>query len=140
MTINELHKKLIEAYSPGYLNRIAIILLLLASSCQKEPMIRFGFDTDFDKNSRGLTIMTVNNSTEAITLRGDVFAAEGEVLIELVDPLGKTAFSSQVISPNILYVDESYQSISGNWKLKYKSLDGEGSIDLHLQTVKRMVD
>jgi len=67
----------------------------------------------------------------------DVFVAEGEVLIELIAPSGETVFSSLVTSPNSLYVDESYQTISGNWKLKYKSLDGEGSIDLHLQILAR---
>ena len=113
-----------------------LTVLLLASSCQKEPMIRFGFDTDFDKNSQGLTIMTVNHSAEAISLTGEVFVTEGKVLIELIAPSGEIAFSSKVISPNNLFVNESYQTISGNWKLKYKSLDGVGSMDLHLQVVK----
>ena len=109
-----------------------LTVLLLASSCQKEPLIRFGFDTDFEKNSEGLTIMTVNNSPETITLTGEVFVTEGEVLIELIAPSGEIVFSSLVTSPKIQHVNESYQTISGNWKLKYKSLEGDGSIILHL--------
>jgi hypothetical protein len=109
-----------------------LTILLLASSCQKEPIIHFGFDTDFEKNSRGLTIMNVTNSTEAITLTGEVFVTEGEILIELVAPSGETVFSSLVIAPQILHVNESFKAISGNWKLKYNSIEGDGSIILHL--------
>src|SRR6056297_3909021 len=98
-----------------------IAILVLTSSCQKEPINRFGFDADFEKNSRGLTIMNVTNSAETITLTGEVFVTEGEILVELIDPSGKTAFSCNIIFPQILHVNESFEAISGNWKLKYMS-------------------
>jgi hypothetical protein len=113
----------------------AFVILILASSCQKEPIIRFGFDCDFEKNSQGLTIMNVSSSAKTITLTGEVVLAEGEVLVELVNPSGQIVFTNQLATPNSLYVNESYPAISGNWKLKYKSLEGKGSINLHLNIV-----
>lgn len=110
----------------------AFVILILASSCQKEPIIRFGFDCDFGKSSQGLTIMNVSSSTKSITLTGDVSVSEGEILVELINPLDEIVFSNQLTSPNTLHVNESFPAISGNWKLKYKSLDGEGAIKLHL--------
>ena len=109
-----------------------IAILVLTSSCQKEPINRFGFDADFERYSRGLSIMNVSNKAEAITLTGEVFVTEGEILVELIAPSGEAVFSSNVISPQILHVNESFEAISGNWKLKYTSLDGDGSIILHL--------
>src|SRR6056297_840277 len=109
-----------------------IAILVLTSSCQKEPINRFGFDADFERNSRGLTIMNVNNRAGSITLTGEVFVTEGEILIELIAPSGEEVFSSNVISSKILHVNESFKAISGNWKLKYTSLDGDGTIILHL--------
>jgi hypothetical protein len=107
-------------------------VLTFASSCQKEPNIRFGFDCDFGKNSQGLTIMNVSSSTKSITLTGEVVVAEGEVLVELINPSGEIEFIGHLVSPITLEVNDSYPAVSGNWKLKYKSIDGEGSISLHL--------
>ena len=113
----------------------AIMLLLLASSCQKEPIIRVGFDCDFGKSSQGLTIMNVGSSTKSITLAGEVAVDEGEILVELENPTGEIVFTGHLVSPIALQVYESYPSVSGNWKLRYNSLEGEGSIDLHLNIV-----
>lgn len=107
-------------------------ILLVASSCQKEPFVRFGFDTDFEKNSTGLSIMHVGSRTNMVSLSGEVFVVEGEILIELIDPSGDIVYSSHVVSPCILHVDESFRTIPGNWYLKYRSIKGEGTIILHL--------
>lgn len=112
-----------------------LLLLLLASSCQKEPIIRFGFDCDFGKNSQGLTIMNVSSSAKSITLTGDVLVSEGDLLVELVNPSGEIVFTNQFATPKTLHVNESFPAISGNWKLKYKSLEGVGAINLHLNIV-----
>jgi hypothetical protein len=114
----------------------ALMLLLLASSCQKEPIIRFGFDCDYEKNSQGLTIMNVSSSTKSITLTGEVVVSDGEVLVELENPTDEIVFSGHLVSPINIEINESYQAVSGNWKLKYKSLEGIGSINLHLNSVK----
>jgi hypothetical protein len=112
-----------------------LLLLLLASSCQKEPIIRFGFDCDFGKNSQGLTIMNVSSSAKSITLTGDVLVSEGDLLVELVNPSSEIVFTNQFATPKTLHVNESFPAISGNWKLKYKSLEGVGAINLHLNIV-----
>lgn len=114
---------------------VAVLMLLLTCSCQKEPIIRFGFDCDFGKNSQGLTIMNVGSSAKSITLKGEVIVNEGEVLVELINPTGEAVFSNLVASPKTLHVDELFPAISGNWKLKYSSLEGNGSIKLHLNLV-----
>lgn len=80
---------------------VAIMLLLLASSCQREPIIRYGFDCDFGKNSQGLTIMNVGSSVKSITLIGEVAVDEGEVLVELEDSTGEIVFIGHVVSPII---------------------------------------
>jgi hypothetical protein len=110
-------------------------VLTFASSCLKEPIIRFGFDCDYGKNSQGLTIMNVGRSAKSITLTGEVVVAEGEILVELIDPTGETIFSSHLISPKSFNVNETFTAISGNWKLKYKSIEGNGSLKLHLNTI-----
>lgn len=117
------------------INILATIIMLLASSCQKEPIIRFGFDCDFGKNSQGLTIMNVSSSAKSITLAGEVAVDEGEILVELENPTGEIVFTGHLVSPIALQVNESYPAVSGNWKLRYNSLEGEGSIDLHLNIV-----
>lgn len=113
----------------------ALMLLLLASSCQKEPIIRFGFDCDFEKNSHGLTIMNVDSSAKSITLSGEVAVNEGEILVELENPTGEIVFNGHLVSPINIEINESYQAVSGNWKLKYNSLEGEGSLTLHLNII-----
>lgn len=113
---------------------VAVLMLLLTCSCQKEPIIRFGFDCDFGKNSQGLTIMNVGSSAKSITLKGEVFVNEGEVLVELINPTGETIFSNHFISPKSFNVNETFTAITGKWKLKYKSIEGNGSLTLHLNT------
>lgn len=113
-----------------------LMILLLVSSCQKEPDIRFGFDADFGKDSHGLTMMNVVNSTQTINLKGTITVSEGEIYIELINPDDVTVFERQVLSPESLDVNESFQAIEGNWKLRYTSIDGMGSIALHLSPYK----
>lgn len=117
------------------INIFATIIILLASSCQKEPFNRFGFDCDFEKNSQGLTIMNVSSSAKSINLKGEVAMEVGEVLVELENPTGEIVFNGHLVSPIALDVNEIYQAVSGNWKLKYKSLGGIGSINLHLNII-----
>ena len=116
---------------------ISLLLFFLTSSCFKEPIIRFGFDTGFDKKSQGLTIMNVGNSAATITLQGNLVVTEGEVLVDLLNPKGETVFQSHLISPKSVQVNESFTAAKGNWKLKYKSMEGVGSLTLHLNIVNQ---
>jgi hypothetical protein len=114
----------------------AMIFFVMLTSCQKDPLISFGFDADFGKDSYGLTIMNVNSNAKTIILTGEVVGTVGEVLVELIEPTGDTVFSSTITAPAILDVNESYKAVPGNWKLKYKSIEGEGSIELHLNMIR----
>lgn len=112
---------------------ILLTMLLLCSACVKEPITRYGFDTSFDEKSQGLTIMLAGKSTSVVELSGDVAVNKGEIVIELTDPTGKTVFFRQVVSPGILKINESFDAITGNWRLQYRSIQGEGSLILHLK-------
>jgi hypothetical protein len=129
MTTSQLYQKLLIK---NITLSVILMILLLGSSCQKEPHMRFGFDTDFGKNAQGLTIINVGGNTKSINLKGEVCVYEGEVLVELIDPCGRTVFSSHLLSPDSQYLNESFHALSGNWKLKYRSIEGEGTIILHL--------
>lgn len=112
-----------------------VVFILLLTSCYKEPITHFGFDNNFDKNSQGLTIMHVDKSEKSISLTGDVAVSKGEVLVELINPSKDTVFTRHIISPEELHINESFVAYSGLWKLKYKSLEGEGVLTLNLIAV-----
>ena len=115
---------------------VLLLILLFSVSCEKEPDIRFGFDTEFGKNSKGISIMNVSRSSLSIRLKGDVVLNEGEISIELVDPSGEVLFEKNIISIGSLCLEESFYSVPGNWTLRYKSKEGSGHLILHLNAVK----
>jgi hypothetical protein len=112
----------------------ALMILLLASSCQREYEIRYGFDSQFNKDSYGLTIMNVNRSSQLVTLEGEISVSEGEFQVDLINPEGIKEFSAIIIGQNKIDVSEAYTTKTGNWKLKYQSLNGVGTINLHMNT------
>jgi len=118
----------------------SIILFLFVYACQNDSVIRFGFDTEFGKKSQGLTMMDVNNNQKTVSLQGDVFVTSGGVLVELINPKGEIVFTNQITFPNSLFVNEAFHSVSGTWKLKYKSMEGTGSITLHLNIVNQTLN
>lgn len=113
---------------------ITLSICLFAGSCDMNPEIRFGFDTLFGARSQGISIMNVSSKANGITLRGDVTVRNGAVLIELVSPAGEPLFTRTLHAPATMYLNESFPSSAGNWKLKYNSIDGTGSIKLHMTT------
>ena len=116
------------------MKNILLLILLLTSSCQKEPDIRFGFDADFGKDSHGSTMMNVEKNTQALSLKGNVAVTEGEIHVELINPDGDIVFVQDLKSPESLDVNESFQAIEGDWKLAYTSIEGVGSVTLHLSS------
>lgn len=111
---------------------VCFIVLFLVFACETEPEIRFGFDTEFNKYSQGLSVMYVSSKSQIINLKGDITLSEGQFLVELVNSAGDTLFTRHLISPDNLIINESFQAVAGNWKLKYRSIDGTGSLVLHL--------
>lgn len=118
-------------------NKITLIVtgicLMLLISCEKVPVTRFGFISQIEKNDKGLCIMAVNHSKGTITLKGIVEVDEGEVEVVLIDPDGYLAYSQIFQSPDIIRVNELFEAEPGFWKLKYKSWDGVGTIDLQMK-------
>jgi len=115
---------------------VCFIVLFLVFACETEPEIRFGFDTEFNKYSQGLSAMNVSNKSQVINLKGDITLKEGQVLVELINPAGDTLFTRHLLSPESMIVNESFQAVSGNWKLKYKSIEGNGLLILHLKAYR----
>lgn len=114
---------------------VVLMMLLLGSSCQKEPIIRFGFETEFGKKSHGLSIMNVSNTAKEISLQGEISLSEGEVLVDLINPTGERDYTIVLISPGSRFVNESFAAVPGNWKLRYRSNEGSGFLKLHLSMV-----
>lgn len=108
------------------------ISLILMSSCERDHSIRFGFDSQFDKNSTGLSIMAVNNAASSVYLYGTVEIEQGEIEVELLDPDGLVVYTIKLHNQENLQVNRTFTALPGFWKLKYKSYDGIGNINLHL--------
>lgn len=113
---------------------MAVVLFLLCTACHKEFETRFGFDSEFKQDSHGLTIMYVNSPYSLVKLEGEININQGQVLVELINPVGISVFSERITTPGMLYISEAFGSIPGNWKLKYHSYEGTGTIRIHMNT------
>lgn len=111
---------------------IYLIFIVSLISCEKEPLINFGFDSPIDKNSKGLVIADISQNVEKIYLNGFISLAQGEVEINLLSPNGVAAYSKTIIAPVELEINGTFNATNGYWKLKYKSHEGIGEIHLHL--------
>lgn len=111
---------------------LTAICLMLFSSRKRDSEIRYGFDSQFYKNSKGISIMAVDKAVESIYLYGSVEIEEGKFKVDLIDNEGETAYSLILDDPEKLEVNETFKAEPGYWKLKYKSYGGKGNINLHL--------
>ncbi|MFB6342960.1 hypothetical protein ACE1ET_14630 [Saccharicrinis sp. FJH62] len=111
---------------------ISIISIILLISCEKETNIRFGFDSRIDKSSEGLVIANISDGVDHIMLKGVLSLSEGEVEVTLLNSYGDIVYSAIIKAPEQWSVDEDFVARPGYWKLKYKSRNGIGEIDLHL--------
>jgi hypothetical protein len=114
--------------------RMATLILLtlsVFSSCEKDQYNSYGFESDFGQNSSGLTIMSISSQVSSIRLNGDIFMDSGEMKVEFIDPDGFIVYSRNFFAPGNYFVNETFKASHGMWKLRYTSLEGTGSIDLH---------
>jgi|GEM_PF-2713484 hypothetical protein len=100
-------------------------------SCEKDSFNRYGFDSDFGKDSSGLTMMSISSNVSSIILSGGVFMDSGEMKVEFIDPNGFIVYSRNYFAPGNYSVNETFKVSRGIWKLRYTSLKGIGRIDLH---------
>ena len=113
---------------------LIVICLLLSISCNKEFTSRYGFNCPIEKDSSGLTIMAVSNSVDFIHLEGYISVQEGEVEFTLTDPDGVLAFEKHLQSGENLQLKEIFAATPGIWKLRYRSVQGIGSLDIHMDS------
>jgi len=109
-----------------------MLFMVLCISCEQEPTINYGFNSPVDKNSSGLAIADIPKTMDLIYLNGCVWLSEGEIEVTLVNPKGVTLFTRTISAPNEFLINETFNSTPGYWKLKYESVEGVGSIDLHI--------
>ena len=108
------------------------ISLILMNSCERDHSIRFGFDSPFSKNSKGLSIMAIDRAARSVYLYGILEIEEGEIEVELINGNGLVVNTIKLNDQEKLQVNKMFKAVPGFWKLKYKSKEGKGIIKLHL--------
>ena len=123
------------------MKNISYLLLALVAffttSCEKHwnfdfEEIEYGFNTEIHESSKELIIMKVNDATASIRLKGNIELYNGKVEITLVNPDGNTVFEESITGKTEIEVNKTFAAHKGYWKLSYKSIDGMGFINLHL--------
>ncbi len=115
--------------------RIYIFLLVVAIilfSCEEISLSSVGFRTEIQINESGVSILDVPATASRIDLNGMLEVREGQIGLQLTDPQGEAAFDTLLSAPSTLMVDRQIPSQPGYWKLRYKSREGEGSINIHI--------
>ncbi len=110
---------------------IIAIGIFLFTSCEKDSFNSIGFNSDFEESSSGLTMIGVGSKETFIRLSGSLFIVTGEIKVELIDQDGFIIYSRNFFAPNNYTINELFKASRGVWKLRYTSLEGSGSIDLH---------
>lgn len=116
----------------NYIFQVGIFLLILAAACEKEPLIRFGFSTEFSENSNGLSIMKVTSDVDVVKLSGGIQMHQGRIIVELLNPDGEIIYTRQFDSCSSYAIHETFDAKKGYWKLQYKSIGGTGKLSIHL--------
>lgn len=114
---------------------LIVTLALVMWSCEKDIVVHTGFCSPIQKNSEGITILEVKSNIKYLNLTGKITLAEGEVEIKLLNPDNVAVYTLRLHSNENVSVYETFFTEPGFWKLKYKSIQGVGSIDLHLNFV-----
>lgn len=111
---------------------ICAFFILTLSSCRKDDTSSVGFRSEFVVNSKGLTLMEAKNNVEFLTLIGKIELKKGRIEVKLLGPDEFAVYSTEVEKPGIIQINRTFRATKGFWKLSYQSLEGEGTIDLHL--------
>lgn len=76
--------------------------------------------------------MEVRNNVEFLTLIGKIELKKGGIEVKLLGPDEFVAYFTEAEQPGIVQINRTFRASKGFWKLSYQSLEGEGTIDLHL--------
>lgn len=110
------------------------VLQVIFPSCKDHFETNFGFNTAYTEGSNGLTIMSVDQNNDYLYLEGTVTAKNGELEITLTDGNGDVQFQQLIqSSDSTVIINEKFPICPGYWKLKYKSYNAQGTINLHMK-------
>ncbi|MFB6318060.1 hypothetical protein [Saccharicrinis sp. FJH54] len=111
---------------------ILLFVMVMISSCEKKSPVSFGFDSDINTNSSGLTLMDVDKDADLLSLIGSIVVHTESVEVILSDPEGAEVYKNSFAGPETFSINETFSAAQGTWKLQYTSNNATGSIDLHI--------
>lgn len=120
-----------EKLQSWHLFNLVLVVLLFLCYCESETYNRYGFDCTFEQNSTGITLMGVNSKAGTIILQGEVYMDKGEIKVEFLNPDGYIVYTQNFFAPGNYFINETFKATHGTWKLRYTSIAGTGTIDLH---------
>jgi len=109
-----------------------VLIVFGICACEKERYFNCGLKTSINKGSYGLVEADVDRNVEKIYLQGHINLKEGKVEVNIINANNFVVYSEIIIAPSHLQIDETFNSNTGIWKLKYVSSNGIGDIQLLL--------
>jgi hypothetical protein len=106
--------------------------MFMINACEPLRINSIGFSTAIDSHSTGITMMDVPEKQKELFLTGRVTLQSGAVCLSVEDPEGKKVYSDTIKAPSEVYLNRTLVSGPGVWVMRYTSLEGEGSMNLHL--------
>jgi len=116
----------------SFLVKVAALLSLVFCSCETTKLTQVGFNSAIEHNSTGTTILHVDTDLNSIVLKGDIFLKEGSLYVELINSENDIVYSRTFENSGQHIISEKFNSGIGFWKLKYKSINGNGEIVLKM--------
>ncbi len=110
------------------------IILILTISCNDKLITQTGFKATFNENSSGISIIEIKQEMQKVYLNGNVTVNSGELEIQVFDGNDDICYQRLISnSDSVITINENIQGHCGYWKLKYKSYNARGEINLHLK-------
>lgn len=115
--------------------KITVLTLLatVAFACTFKAEFRAGFETSFDPGSTGQSTLVIDDETDQLFLNGDIQVNEGALIISLTDPDQLAVIQDTIVAPADTTFSQNLAVSPGTWVLSYQSLNGSGTINLHLE-------
>lgn len=110
---------------------LVVLFSFILFSCEIPGNYQVGFDVLFDQTSEADTIMVVDELTKILNLEGDVTLTSGKVEVLVIKPDGSLAYQLLLDDPvTFISLSKEFESVEGSWTLKYRSINGTGSLYL----------
>jgi|GEM_PF-5251480 len=110
-----------------------VIAILTMQACFEPEYINTGFEANFDTNSKGTSMMLVDNKTNTLFFDGLISIDSGGLIIKVLKPDGSEAYSLLKNDTVLGYkIQEQFVAVEGIWTIQYNSIGGKGSISVKL--------